>query len=135
MNISDVSDVFGGSNGMSFLDSSSFKRKYNVPSASSQTPENSLEPNNREETNSQENRELSSAPSVQVEEISDVEQEKNEPAQFQDVFQEKPSGRTSPTTSRNESSIPLPPRDSYDSRMSQDQQRYTWRKVFLSLFL
>ena len=113
---------------MSFLDSSSFKRKYDLPSSSPQTPENSSEPSNRKEANSPENKEPSSVPSVQVEEISEIEQEENETARFQDVSQEKPSGHTSPTTSPIQSSVPLPPRDSYDSRISQEQQRYTWRK-------
>ena len=89
MSISDVSDIFSGSSGMSFLDSTSFKRKYDLSPVASQMPENTSESTIKKDTNKQENIEPVSAPLVQVQEIEDVDQEINESEQFQEVPQEK----------------------------------------------
>ena len=129
MSISDVSDIFSGSSGMSFLDSTSFKRRYDLSPVATQTPENASEPKVKKDTNNQENTEPVSVPSVQVQDIEDIDQEINENNQFQEVAQENLSNRSSPVNSPIQSSIPLPPRDSIDSKRSQDQQRYSWRKV------
>ena len=129
MSISDVSDIFSGSSGMSFLDSTSFKRRYDLSPVATQTPENASEHKVKKDTNNQENTEPVSVPSVQVQDIEDIDQEINENNQFQEVAQENLSNRSSPVNSPIQSSIPLPPRDSIDSKRSQDQQRYSWRKV------
>lgn len=131
MSISDVSDIFSGSSGMSFLDSTSFKRKYDLSPVASQMPENTSESTIKKDTNKQENTEPVSAPLVQVQEIEDVDQEINESEQFQEVPQEKLSNHSSSLYSSIESSIPLPPRDSSDPKLSQDQQMSSWRKVLI----
>ena len=85
----------------------------------------------KKDTNKQENTEPVSAPLVQVQEIEDVDQEINESEQFQEVPQEKLSNHSSSLYSSIESSIPLPPRDSSDPKISQDQQMSSWRKVLI----